>query len=236
MIASDEIIVPQAGHAVSDSTPELDSAWTTTFATGLATGAIATGLCGARLARASVAGLAGLGGGLRPPGPRRSAPRCLSHGCSPQSPAERNLLPASGGRRGASRVPARARRASSPSRGPAVGWNRIAAPGRRSLARSARVLSRGPASLSLGRRGSPVPPPERSAPVRGPGGLPRSWPPDLGGLPRAPFCPHLGTSGFLPLSSVRRVRLESILRPFMVPSAVRAWRRAPRASAYERTS
>src|SRR5439155_445802 len=36
MIASDEIIVPQAGHAISDSPPEADCAWTATFATGFA--------------------------------------------------------------------------------------------------------------------------------------------------------------------------------------------------------
>src|SRR5437667_11809961 len=68
MIASDEIIVPQAGHAVSDSTPEFDSAWTTTFATGFATGAMATGICGAGFVAAAGAGLDGMGWGLSPPG------------------------------------------------------------------------------------------------------------------------------------------------------------------------
>jgi len=60
MIASDEIIVPHAGHAISDSPPEADSAWTATFATGFAICAIATGTGAAAFATAG-AGLVGTG-------------------------------------------------------------------------------------------------------------------------------------------------------------------------------
>src|SRR2546425_659296 len=126
--------------------------------------------------------------------------------------------------------------ASLPPRAPVVSWNRTPAPARQSPARSARALSRGPAALSPGRRASPSLPKARSVPVRGPGDLPRLWRLDPEGRPRAPFVPHPGTSGFLPLSSVHLARLGSILRPFTVPSDVRAWRRASQASACERLS
>src|SRR2546428_4554948 len=65
MIASDEIIVPQAGHAISDSPPAAGSAWTTTFATGLATCATATGIWAAGFA-ATGAGVDGTGWGRSP--------------------------------------------------------------------------------------------------------------------------------------------------------------------------
>src|SRR2546422_7799208 len=65
MIASDEIIVPQAGHAISDSPPAAGSAWTTTFATGLATCTTATGIWAAGFA-ATGAGLDGTGWGRSP--------------------------------------------------------------------------------------------------------------------------------------------------------------------------
>src|SRR2546430_17472148 len=65
MIASDEIIVPQAGHAISDSPPAAGSAWTTTFATGFATCTTATGIWAAGFA-ATGAGLAGTGWGRSP--------------------------------------------------------------------------------------------------------------------------------------------------------------------------
>src|SRR5256885_8716791 len=65
MIASDEIIVPQAGHAISDSPPEADCAWTATFATGFAICATATGACAAGFATAG-AGLDGTGWGRNP--------------------------------------------------------------------------------------------------------------------------------------------------------------------------
>src|SRR5437773_6447136 len=65
MIASDEIIVPQAGHAISDSPPEADCAWTATFATGFAICATATGACAAGFATAG-AGVDGTGWGRNP--------------------------------------------------------------------------------------------------------------------------------------------------------------------------
>src|SRR5256712_13381087 len=65
MIASDEIIVPQAGHAISDSPPAAGSAWTTTFAAGLATCTTATGIWAAGFA-APGAGLDGTGWGRSP--------------------------------------------------------------------------------------------------------------------------------------------------------------------------
>src|SRR6266581_6544604 len=65
MIASDEIIVPQAGHAISDSPPATGSAWTATFATGFVICATATGICAAGFA-AIGAGLDGTGWGRSP--------------------------------------------------------------------------------------------------------------------------------------------------------------------------
>src|SRR3989442_15576653 len=56
MIASDEIIVPQAGQGTSDSPPAAGSAWIAAFATGFATCATATGIC--------ATGFAATGGGL----------------------------------------------------------------------------------------------------------------------------------------------------------------------------
>src|SRR5207245_8678132 len=65
MIASDEIIVPQAGQGISDSPPAAGSAWTATFATGFATCATATGICAAGFA-ATGAGLDSTGWGRSP--------------------------------------------------------------------------------------------------------------------------------------------------------------------------
>src|SRR6266849_10741229 len=65
MIASDEIIVPQAGQGISDSPPAAVSAWTATFATGFATCTTATGICATGFA-ATGAGLDGTGCGRIP--------------------------------------------------------------------------------------------------------------------------------------------------------------------------
>src|SRR2546428_8371052 len=65
MIASDEIIVPQAGQGISDSPPAAGSAWTATFTTGFATCATATGICAAGFATTG-AGLDCTGWGRSP--------------------------------------------------------------------------------------------------------------------------------------------------------------------------
>src|SRR3989442_11604669 len=65
MIASDEIIVPQAGQGTSDSPPAAGSAWIAAFATGFATCATATGICATGFA-ATGAGLDDTGCGRIP--------------------------------------------------------------------------------------------------------------------------------------------------------------------------
>src|SRR3989449_6229279 len=65
MIASDEIIVPQAGQGISDSPPAAGSAWTATFTTGFATCATAIGICAAGFATTG-AGLDCTGWGRSP--------------------------------------------------------------------------------------------------------------------------------------------------------------------------
>src|SRR2546428_2367209 len=65
MIASDEIIVRQAGQGISDSPPAAGSAWTATFTTGFATCATATGICAAGFATTG-AGLDCTGWGRSP--------------------------------------------------------------------------------------------------------------------------------------------------------------------------
>src|SRR3989442_12652510 len=66
MLASDEIIVPEAGQGISDSPPAAGSAWTATFTTGFATCATATGICAAGFATTG-AGLDCTGWGRSPP-------------------------------------------------------------------------------------------------------------------------------------------------------------------------
>src|SRR6059036_2203023 len=65
MIASDEIIVPQAGQGISDSPPEATSAATATFATGFAICATATDICDVGFETA-VAGVDATGWGRNP--------------------------------------------------------------------------------------------------------------------------------------------------------------------------